>query len=192
MLRQRFLFLLTFAALLWPGSPAEAQRTTGAAVSLAQAIADFNAKAQQSETGRQQSPLTMEEVIAAVGLRGRREEPSAPERQWQQFKQVAETRMLPPAAEFEVLTGIDPGGAYIYEVWYVRLMLRKDDGGTYSFTIRERAIRARHVSEIVSDLEKVLKDSMPYPGRYRIEDRLKEMKRRLSSARPATSPATSP
>ena len=154
---------------------------------LATAIAAFNAKSLESSTGKDQPPLTEDEVLGAIRLAERADNRDAPDAQFLAFKRISQTRQLPPKAEIEVLTGIDPGADYVFDVWYVRIRLPKDDGGSYGFTIRNRVIRARPVAEVAQELEKDLQDIPPMPGRYRLEDRLKNLKERAAKA--ATQPA---
>jgi hypothetical protein len=102
------------------------------------------------------------------------------------FKQIAKTRELPAGTRFEVLGLMDPGEDYVFLGWWVRLEMPKEgkDGeGTYSFTIRERLVRSLTVAEAAREVEKTLRDTTPLPGRYRLEDRLKDLKKRAEAAK---------
>lgn len=149
---------------------------------LAGAIDDFNAMASKHPIGKSQPPLTQEEVIAAIMLAEKQQFPEASQRDFERFKAIARTKAIPADGEFEILDGLDRGGDFIFDVWYVRIRLDKGDGGNYAFTIRERVIRARPVSEVADELEKKLADIPPLPGRYRIEDRVNDLKARAARA----------
>ena len=105
---------------------------------LSTAIADFNTKAAQHEIGRDQPPLTQDEVLAAIMLAEKKQFPEASQHDFERFKAIASTKEIPADGEFEILDGLDPGGDFIFDVWYVRIRLNKEDGGNYAFTIRER------------------------------------------------------
>lgn len=158
-----------------PSASSEASRLTDA-------IMVFNARNLQQPIGKHQSPLTEEEVMAAIRLTDRTECALASDALFASFKNIAQTHQLPPGAEFEVLTSIDPGGDFLFDVWYVRILMPKEDGGTYSFTIRNRIVRSRSVAEVAKKLEAVLQKTPPMPGRYRLEERLEELKKRAAKA----------
>jgi hypothetical protein len=149
---------------------------------LRAAVEAFNAQSLSSPIGKDQPPLSVEEVVAAIRLTERTEHPAATDALFGSLQRIATTGKLPPGAQLEVLTGLDRGGAFLFDVWYVRMMLPKDEGGTYSFPIRSRTIRSRPVGEVARELEKRLREMPPLPGRYRLEERLKELKARAATA----------
>ena len=151
---------------------------------LSAAIKAFNAKSAGDPIGKQQSPLTGEEVIAAIRLMDRKDHPLAPDAILRSLERIAHTKKLPTRVEFEALTSLDPGGDFVFDTWYVRINLPKEDGGTYSFPVRSRIVRSRPVAEVARDLEVQLQAMPPFPGRYRLEDRLRLLKgRALLAAR---------
>lgn len=147
--------------------------------SLGTAIEEFNQRALADPIGKDQPPLTEGEVVAVIRLSERADFAEAPESLFQTFNEIATTRRLPPGASFEVLTGVDPGGEFIFDVWYVRISLPKPDGGTYSFSIRRRVVGSKSVAIVARELE--LKPIEPVPGVYRMEQRLKELKERAAA-----------
>src|SRR5690606_21093957 len=87
---------------------------------LAKAIEKFNAEAQRSEIGKQQPPLSEDEVLAAI--------------RWLDFskkwpfsqaalEQILQHRRLPNEAFFEVQTAFAPGDELEYTIWSVRLRM---------------------------------------------------------------------
>jgi hypothetical protein len=147
-------FLASVLVLAVTGAMASAEPSSTPGVPLQKAIADFNAQAALDPIGKDQPPLTEEEVLAAIRLAEPSDFPAAPVFTFQAFKQIATTRSLPRDASVDLLTGIDPGNDFVFDVWYVRIMLPKEEGGSYSFTIRNRIIRARPVREVADELER--------------------------------------
>jgi hypothetical protein len=148
---------------------------------LGQAIDEFNQKALADQIGKDQPPLSEAEVVAAIRLSEKATFAEASDSLFQTFKEIAATRQLPPGASMEVLTRIDPGGEFIFDVWYVRIMLLKPDGGTYSFAIRRQVVGSKSVAVVARELELKLKQVKPAPGVYRLEERLKELKERAAA-----------
>ena len=181
-LRVCVVFLLILAGVSSVQAAQAAQAPASDFSALATAIEVFNAQSLKSPIGKDQAPLTQEELVAAIRLAERKEHPSASDALFASFQRIAQTGKLPAGAEFEVLTGLDPGADYLFDVWYVRIMLPKEDGGTYSFPIRSRIIRSRPVGEVAWDLEQRLRETPPMPGRYRLEKRLEELKVRAAAA----------
>jgi len=56
----------------------------------------------------------------------------------------------------------------------------KEDGGPYSIRIRERMIRSRTLQEELVQAEKRLQECPPVPGKYRLEERVKDLKARIA------------
>jgi len=116
--------------------------------SLAVAIADFNEKQQQDPIGKDQPPLTEDEVLATI-LRAKlnRDQFEVADEQFASYQEIAETRRLPAGAEFEVLTGFQTDAFTLFRAWSVRIVLPKPDGGSYGFPIRDRWIKVRQIDE---------------------------------------------
>jgi len=148
---------------------------------LAKAIQEFNQKSLADAIGKDQPPLSEAEVVAAIRLSEKATFAEASDSLFQTFKEIAATRQLPPGASIEVLTRIDLGGEFIFDVWYVRLSLPRPDGGTYSFAIRRQVVGSKSVAVVARELELKLKQVKPAPGVYRIEERLKDLKERAAA-----------
>ena len=171
--------ILSLASL---GTFSTAGPSDDASTPLGEAVKAFNTEAAKDPTGNEQLPLTEDEVIAAIRF-WKREKDSPVSNQLQDtFKEVAETRKVPANARFEVLKGLDPGGEFLFYGWWVRLQMRKPDGGTYSFPIRERLVRSVPLEERIRELEKTLRETPPLPGKYRLEDYLKQLEARLEKS----------
>ena len=146
---------------------------------LSTAIKAFNTTSLGDPIGKQQPALTDEEVVAAIRLTDTKDHPLAPDAVFRSLKHIAKSGELPAGAEIEVLTSLDPGGDFVFDTWYVRVSLPKEDGGTYSFPIRSSIVRSHSVAEAAKDLEVRLKQIPAMPGRYRLENRLQELKARV-------------
>ncbi len=113
-------------------------------ISLAEAIGNFNAKANENPIGKEQPPLTDKEVIAAIRWWDfHRKEAPVSDQEYRAFRDIAETHRLPQGAEFEVLTGFEPNDEVTFNAWSVRIRMARPNGGTYAFLIRERMIGSR-------------------------------------------------
>jgi hypothetical protein len=149
---------------------------------LDEAVEAFNARAKGAEgIGRDQESLTVDEVIAAIRFTERPRVADVSDAVFRAFTQIAETRKLPDDARFEVLTSIDPGEDYIFEGWWVRIELRKENGGTYSFPIRSRVVRSFTLEEKLTQAEQHLKvTAPPLPGFFMLEKRAQELRDRIA------------
>src|SRR5438309_5815365 len=96
--------------------------------SLADAVTAVNAAATDDAIGRDQPPLTEDEVVAAI----RAYRPEKGDEHGQDlrpaFQRIAETRELPPKAAFETMTQWEPDEHFAYDVWWVRLRLERANG----------------------------------------------------------------
>lgn len=112
-------------------------------MTLEEAIRIFNIEAHSNPVGKDQPPLTMDEVVGAIRWFNREEAPVT-EVEFAAFRQIADTQKLPPGTEFEVLTGFIPGDGFRYTRWSVRIRMPRTAkiGGTFASSIRERTIRA--------------------------------------------------
>jgi len=117
---------------------------------LSGAIRVFNDRYARDPIGRDQPPLTEDEVVAAIRWWDwRRDELPVAEGEYRAFRKIAETRTLPKDAELEVLTLFQPDEQREFDAWSVRIrMPREQEGWTYAFTIRERWIRCRSFEEM--------------------------------------------
>jgi uncharacterized protein (TIGR03067 family) len=152
---------------------------------LPDAIKAFNEKASKDDIGKGEPPITEQEVIAGIRASQRPKESDVTDKLYNAFKQIAETRQLPPGAALEALGGPwDPGGSSVYDVWFVRIEMPKEGGGTYSFKIKGRIIRSRTLHEELVRVEKALQDlpeqSRQIPGGGRLEERVNDLKARIA------------
>lgn len=132
------------------GSSAAQAPAAGEPLSLGSAIRAFNAAAQEDPIGRQQPPLTEEEVVAAIRWwQFDRDRAPVTDAEFRDFQQIAETRRLPAGAEFEVLTSFQPNDDLVFDRWSVRIRMPRTapekKGWTYAYVIRERAIGSRRI-----------------------------------------------
>jgi RNA polymerase sigma factor (sigma-70 family) len=154
----------------------------GARTSLSDAIKALNTKASHDSIGQDETPITEPEVIAAIRAAKRPDDSAVTDKLFDAFKKIAETKQLPPGAELEAIGGPwDPGTAFVYDVWWVRLRMPKEANGTYSFVIRERFIRSRTLQEELARLERF----EPKPGEEKLVDggrlqgRINDLKARI-------------
>ncbi len=150
-----------------------------AQTSLSSAIKALNRKALNDSIGKEETPITEQEVIAAIRAAKRPKDSAVTDKLFDAFKKIAETKQLPPGAELEAVGGIwDPGTAFIYDVWWVRVRMPKEADGTYGFAIRERIIRSRTLQEELVRIEK----ERPIPPEVdggRTQERINALKARI-------------
>jgi hypothetical protein len=152
-------------------------------VPLIKAVNAFNAKASREPIGQDQSPLTEAEVLAAIRYWKRPKESPVSDELHDAFKRIAETRMLPANADFEFLTGYDPGGAFVFDVWSVRIRMSRPDGSSYAFVIRERLVCSRTLEEELRLAEERVQKTPPLPGAYRVKERVENLKARIAKTK---------
>ncbi len=158
---------LSTAAVEFEVTDKNSKAKDGAPPSLSDAIQALNTKGAHNPIGKGETPITEPEVIAAIRAAKRPEDSAVTDKLFDAFKKIAETKQLPPGAEFEAVGGAwDPGTTFVYDVWWVRLQMPKEANGTYSFVIRERFIRSLTLQEELVRLEKEL----PAEGEERLVD----------------------
>ena len=111
-------------------------------VPLAAAVEEFNLSHSRID-GKRQPPLTEDEVVAAIiHWKQRREEAPVTNRIFAAFQRIAETRLMPKEATFEIVKHFQPGDGFMYSIWSVRMVMRKSDreGGTYAYIVRHQFI----------------------------------------------------
>ena len=152
-----------------------------AASPLETAIEAFNSKSARHELGKSQPPLSMEEVVAAIRLWQPGPDTPVSPKLLGVFKQIAESKTLPDRAEFELLTGYDRGGKFVFDVWSVRIRIEREDGSSYAFLIRESVLGSRTLEEEVARIERVIEDKNMerMVGGYRIIERVEHLKSRI-------------
>jgi hypothetical protein len=142
-------------ALMWQTAADQPSRQES--LTFADAIKTFNTKAAEHPIGKDQPPLTEEEAIAAIRAweHTKSKWPMSDE-MYEAFKKVAETRTLPPNASFYWETGYQPGGAFVFDIWSVRLRMSRPDGSAYDIDLRSRYIRSRTLEEELAQVQKKL------------------------------------
>jgi hypothetical protein len=116
------------------------------AMTLTEAIRIFNLEAQSHPVGKDQPPLTVDEVVAGIRWYDREDAPVTDE-EFAEFRKIADTRRFPAGTRFEVLDGFIPGDGYRYTRWSVRVLMPRTakPGWTFAYSIRERTIKAEPV-----------------------------------------------
>jgi hypothetical protein len=131
-----------------PDLPSAAKPTPGT-TSLADAVSVFNARAAHNSVGKNQPPLTEEEVIAAI--RWSLLDPDkllASFNTLQILKKITYSRELPQGFELEVLTRFQPNEYMEVAKWSVRLRIPAiEPGHTTCVSIREQPISSRLFGE---------------------------------------------
>ena len=141
---------------------------------LADAIKAFNEKTAADPIGKDQPPLTEEEAIAAIRAWERPNSKSpVSDEMYEAFKKIAETRTLPPNASFETETRSEPvPGAFVFDIWSVRIRMFRPDRSSYGFELRKRFIRSRTLEEELAHVQKRLQQ-------FLAEEREREEKQEL-------------
>jgi hypothetical protein len=136
--------VVTAGARAVPAVPERGAVAAEQATSLGHAVRDFNKRAPEYKNGKEQPPLTEEEVIAALrwAVLHRKDLPISEETR-QTLERITETKQLPPKFDLELLTDYEPDGRVVFEVWSIRLRVPREPHGTYAITIREAMIRSR-------------------------------------------------
>lgn len=144
-------------------------------VSLTDLVAAF-----QKEQGDdpQQSRVTADEIIAGVRAYLGAEtslQSALPPIILDEFRTH---KSLPAGSLLELVTYVDPGGEFVFEVRDVYLRIPLQTGMQVGIPIRKRYIASRTLTEEIARVERELKSAPALPGRYRLDDRLRALKER--------------
>ncbi|HBO42586.1 MAG TPA: hypothetical protein DD670_01350, partial [Planctomycetaceae bacterium] len=114
------------------------------ATSLSEAIRVFNARARENFIGKDQLPLTEDEVITAIRwpLLDTDKLPVS-DKTLEALRKIVEFRALPRGFELEVLTRFRPNDRIEVTRWSVRLRIPAEPHGTTCISIREKPISSR-------------------------------------------------
>ena len=113
-------------------------------VLLTNAVTKFNEEAREHPVGKEQPPLTADEVIASIRAWDKRKQPS--EEILAVFRAIADTSRLPPHAKiYSRDTWSD--SKYVYTVWCVDLHIKTGENRGYGFRIRDQKISSRELTD---------------------------------------------
>jgi hypothetical protein len=109
---------------------------------LADAVKEFNQRAQKDATGKDQPALTEDEVVAAI--RGWiREQVPATDEVYKFYQTIADTKKLPEGAALRFTTKWSGFNNHEFDVWWIDLDIKTGAGKGYTFRIRDRKLRCR-------------------------------------------------
>jgi RNA polymerase sigma factor (sigma-70 family) len=115
---------------------------------LGKAVDDFNQNAITSAVGRDQPPLTEDEVIAAIRFYSD-DNPGTIKGALDDFRMVSEKRDMPPGMRFVNHNMDDRLGDFVYEVWLIQIQMPNKRGGDSMIPIRSRVIRSLTLEEAI-------------------------------------------
>jgi hypothetical protein len=153
---------LPFALLLGICARLVAQTQPEAAAPLAEAVDSFNQMAAKDPIGKEQPPLTEDEIVAAIQWwKCHREAMRVSDGPgFRTFVKIAETRQLPMGWGIEVLSGLLDDDPLTFEAWSVGLWTHSDERGlVYIFQLPERTVRPR----LIGDLERKIIEQWHQP-----------------------------
>lgn len=132
-----FVFVILSVALTFRAEePAAVKRLL-----LEEAVDKFNQKSQETKIGKDQPPLTVDEVIAAIRAWDRKKIPAS-DKVYEAYQKIAESRVLPDKAEFDFMTGFT-NDRFEFDVWWVNLSISTGPKSGYGFRIREQILSSR-------------------------------------------------
>ena len=173
------LFWMTCIAYLLALEPP--RTSTGTELDIA--IETFNQQATEDPIGAQQPPLTHEEVVAAIRFWDRDDHPEVSDAMVARFKHIAVSNRMPASAAFETITAFDPGGDFVFDTWSVRIRIKRPNGSSYAFVIRERVLASRTLAEELDRLQAFLSDNgiERMVGGHRYRERVESLQSRIGS-----------
>jgi hypothetical protein len=135
----------------------------------------------EMQTGGDASPITEAELLAAIrAVRDADSEHSDEARRI--LAQLSDGQPRPAnATTLKVETLADFGGRYVYDVLDTILMIPLAGGKELRIPVSKRFVSSRTLLQEIARLEGTLANSPAVPGRYRLEDRIKELKARAKS-----------
>jgi hypothetical protein len=114
----------------------------GTVPTLADAVKEFNQRAQKDATGKDQPALTEDEVAAAI--RGWiRERVPATDEVYKVYQTIADTKKLPEGATLTFTTKWSGFNKHEFDVWWVDLNIKTGPDTGYTFRIRDQKLRCR-------------------------------------------------
>jgi len=118
----------------------------GKVPTLADAVEEFNQRAQQDATGKDQPALTVDEVVAAI--RGWiRERVPATDEVYRVYQTIADTKKLPDGATLTFTTKWSGFNNHEFDVWWIDLTIKTGANTGYTFRIRDQKLRCRPLAQ---------------------------------------------
>ena len=118
----------------------------GKVPTLADAVEEFNQRAQQDATGKDQPALTVDEVVAAI--RGWiRERVPATDEVYRVYQTIADTKKLPDGATITFTTKWSGFNNHEFDVWWIDLTIKTGANTGYTFRIRDQKLRCRPLAQ---------------------------------------------
>ena len=109
---------------------------------LAEAVKEFNERAQKNPTGKTQPALSEDEAVAAI--RGWiREQAPATDDVYKSYQVIADTKKLPEGATLTFTTMWSPFNGQEFDVWWVNLNLKTGPNTGFTFRLRDQKLRYR-------------------------------------------------
>jgi len=113
---------------------------------LADEVKKFNDRARFDPIGEKQSPLTVDEVVAAIRGWIRKTVP-VDDNVYEEYLRIAETKMLPEGATLTQCTSWAGYNNHVFDVWWIDLNIKLGEHSGYTFRIRDQKIRCRPMTE---------------------------------------------
>ena len=107
-----------------------------------------------------QLPLTEEELVASIRGWIPEQTPGVTDVIYEQFQQIAETREFPENAKISLCPSWVGYRGFRFDVWWVDLTLKNDDGTGWTFRIRDIKISSRKMTDGELDEMKQQHDSL--------------------------------
>jgi hypothetical protein len=111
---------------------------------LADAVDEFNEKAQKDSIGKEQPPLTEDEVIAAIRGWDQKQTPVS-DKVYKTYRLIADSKMLPEGATLTFTTKWS-NKDFNFDVWRVDLNVKTGPQEGFTCPIRDRKLRSRIIS----------------------------------------------
>ena len=114
----------------------------GKVPTLADAVKEFNQRAQKDATGKDQPALSEDEMVAAI--RGWiREGDTTTDEVYKVYQTIADTKRLPAGAKLTFTTRWSGFNKHEFDVWWVDLSIKTGEDTGYTFRIRDQKLRCR-------------------------------------------------
>jgi len=176
-IRMQIVFVVT--ALLFMAS---SSRGNDHSMSLKAVISEFVTTTSKVGSQIASSPIDEAEVLAAIRLALEDKHDLGDDAQ--HFLSYSATgEPLPSGTKLELNSLRDLGGQFVYDSEDIFLSIPLKDDELLRIPVRQRLIRSRTLSQEIDRLESVLKNTPARPGRYRLEDRVKELTTRVQKVR---------